>query len=284
MWPSLRACARWLVLGVLMSAWAVAPAQARDHARDHTRPGRAGRGAGPSAKVKKARDHFQQGQRLFTVSRYREALEEFKEAFVAVEDPVFLYNIAQCHRLLGENGEAVRFYRRYAEAAPSAAERARAEKWIAELEAGGAGAPPVAAKGPATGPATVNPPAVTPSITPAPVGTVTPPPVGSSPSPVPPSASSSPAASASPTSPLPPPSLAAQAGIEPAPMAGEPAPSVSFTAPAPADPGPSRPIYKRWWFWAGVGAVVVLGGVAAASASSDQPLGCGMGINRCERL
>ena len=37
-----------------------------------------------------------------------------------VEDPVFLYNIAQCHRLLGENAEAVRFYRRYLEAAPAA--------------------------------------------------------------------------------------------------------------------------------------------------------------------
>jgi hypothetical protein len=89
------------------------------------------------AAVTKAKRHFEQGQRLFTVSRYREALEEFKEAFVAVQDPVFLFNIAQSHRLLGERGEALRFYRRFLESrpAPPAQERARAQKWIAELEA-----------------------------------------------------------------------------------------------------------------------------------------------------
>jgi len=47
---------------------------------------------------------------------------------------------------------------------------------------------------------------------------------------------------------IPPPEVVARAAPEPTPG----------PAPAPADqPARGRPIYKRWWFWAGVGAVAV---------------------------
>jgi tetratricopeptide (TPR) repeat protein len=88
----------------------------------------------PAQDLASARAHFERGQRLFKVSRYREALEEFKEAYLIKPDPSFLYNIAQCHRLLGERADAIMFYRRYLEAAPQSRNRPEVEKRIADLE------------------------------------------------------------------------------------------------------------------------------------------------------
>jgi hypothetical protein len=247
MWPALRA---FVVLGVLVAASA-AGAPARAQGGKAAAPGRA-------AAVEKARDHFQQGQRLYTVSRYREALEQFKNAFLAVEDPVFLYNIAQCHRLLGEKGEAARFYRRYIEAAPNGSERSRAEKWISELEST-----------PDTAPAPVSPVAPAPGMTaPKPATPVAPPPTGGTPPPI--------------TAASPPP-MGSGPNLEPPPVTGEPAPGLNLTAPPPADSEP-RPIYKKWWFWAGVGAVVVVGGVVAVAAAGKRGVTCGTGVQRCEQL
>jgi hypothetical protein len=252
MWPALRA---FVVLGVLVVA-SVASAPVRAQG---TKAGSAGR----AAAVEKARDHFQQGQRLYTVSRYREALEQFKNAFIAVEDPVFLYNIAQCHRLLRESAEAARFYRRYIEAAPSGSERSRAEKWIAELETGTAPAPVSPAPAPVVtaprpSPSPVTPPATPPAGTSPPVATASPPPAS-------------------------PPPMASGPNLEPPPVTGEPAPGLNLTAPPPDDTEP-RPIYKKWWVWAGVGAVVVVGGLVAASAAKGRGVSCGAGVQRCEQL
>jgi Tetratricopeptide repeat len=223
--PVLRAVVvLWVLTAGGVAGVATSPALAQG-----TKAGSPGR----AAAVQRAKESFQQGQKLFTVSRYREALEQFKNAFLAVEDPVFLFNIAQCHRLLGEKEEAARFYRRYLEAAPSnASERARAEKWIAELEAGQSVPTPVAAAAP--------PPA-------------------------------------------PPPLMGSTPNLEPPPVAGDPAPGINLTAPPPADTEP-RPIYKKWWFWAGVGAVVVVGGIAAAAAASGGGVTCGGGVQKCEQL
>jgi len=244
----------WISLGVLLlaSAARVTPAAAQSPG---ARPQAAPASPGREAALEKAREHFQQGQRLFKVSRYREALERFKEAFVAIEDPVFLYNIAQCHRLLGENAEAVLFYRRYLEAAPAASERARAKKWIAELEATAAGASP-------------------------PVGATTAPSRSSSSNPSRPAASPS---SSLAVSPPPASGAAAPARIKPAPAEAEPSAAVTFTSPPPG-PAPDRPIYKRWWFWAGAGAAAILGAVAIGAAVKNRPVTCGSGIARCEQL
>ena len=82
----------------------------------------------------KAMEHFREGRKLYQISDYRAALQEFKRAFLFKEDPVFLFNIAQCHRQLGEREEAVTFYRRYVAAAPEAENRAQVEKIIRELQ------------------------------------------------------------------------------------------------------------------------------------------------------
>jgi tetratricopeptide (TPR) repeat protein len=81
-----------------------------------------------------ARQHFETGTRLFQVGEYRKALEEFRAAHVAKPDPAFLYNSAQCHRLLGERREALTLYRRFLVLEPETPKRPLVEKQIRELE------------------------------------------------------------------------------------------------------------------------------------------------------
>src|SRR5215510_5060284 len=66
-----------------------------------------------------ARAHFDRGRSLFEGEDYRKAIVEFKAAQVEKPDPAFLYNIAECHRRLGEPSEALLFYRRFLETAPA---------------------------------------------------------------------------------------------------------------------------------------------------------------------
>jgi tetratricopeptide (TPR) repeat protein len=82
-----------------------------------------------------ARSHFAMGTRLYEVGEYRQALDEFKAAHLAKPDPAFLYNIAQCHRQLGDLDLAATMYRRYLVASPNAKNRTEVEKRVAEIEA-----------------------------------------------------------------------------------------------------------------------------------------------------
>jgi tetratricopeptide (TPR) repeat protein len=89
-----------------------------------------------NADVAKARAHYERGQALYQLGEYHQALDEFKAAHVEKTDPAFLYNIAQCYRLLDQPGEALVFYKRYLSLAPVSALRPEVERRIAELEAG----------------------------------------------------------------------------------------------------------------------------------------------------
>jgi hypothetical protein len=83
-----------------------------------------------------AKEHYNQGTRHYELSHYQEALSAFEAAYMAVPDPVFLFNIAQCHRKMGHDKEAVGFYKSYLRAAPNAPNRADVQKRIRELESG----------------------------------------------------------------------------------------------------------------------------------------------------
>ncbi|MEO6952239.1 MAG: hypothetical protein ABI321_10525 [Polyangia bacterium] len=89
------------------------------------------------AQSKGARQHYASGTKHFDLGEYRQALEEFKEAYRLKEDPVFLFNIAQCHRLIGDadsNVEALRFYRSYLNRAPDAPNRRDVDAKIVALQ------------------------------------------------------------------------------------------------------------------------------------------------------
>jgi len=88
------------------------------------------------ADAAQARVHFERGRTFFEVDEYRKAIAEFKAAHIEKPDPAFLYNIAECHRRLGEVGDALVFYRRFLATAPQTDKtRPLVEQRIAELKA-----------------------------------------------------------------------------------------------------------------------------------------------------
>ena len=48
-----------------------------------------------------AKQHYESGASHFDLAEYEQALVEFKEAYRLKPDATLLYNIAQCHRKLG---------------------------------------------------------------------------------------------------------------------------------------------------------------------------------------
>src|SRR5688572_22796291 len=174
--------------------------------------------APPSPEEKtRARDHYQKGLTHYDIKEYSDALGEFKNAYRVVQDPAFLFNIAQCYRKLGQDIEALDYYRNYLRRFPTAPNRGEVERRIQEIER------ELAAKAPATGtppPGVVEPPASRPAQ--APVTPLTAPP----------------AASAPPAT-LPPPPATATAGTSTSP----PAAIVTATPDAGGEPA----FYQRWW-------------------------------------
>src|SRR5262245_60337307 len=164
----------------------------------------------------RARAHFELGRRYFQVDEYRKAIEEFKAAHVEEADPAFLYNIAECHRRLGENREALTYYRRFLKLSPAnAPSRANAEKRITELQS----APDMAAgSGAAPAPEPKAAPPASDAGGGAPAGGA--PPVTSAPAPA----------------------------AEP-PPAGVVGIGASTTAPPPSETAEARPFYTRGWFF-----------------------------------
>jgi hypothetical protein len=82
----------------------------------------------------KASAHFEKGTRLYQVGEYEKALVEFKAGHVEEPDASFLFNIAQCHRLMGQPREAIVFYKRFLSLSPDTPMRADVERKIKDLE------------------------------------------------------------------------------------------------------------------------------------------------------
>jgi tetratricopeptide (TPR) repeat protein len=81
-----------------------------------------------------ARKYFQSASKHFDLGEYREALEDFKSGYRLKDDPIFLYNIGQCERLLGHNVEAIRSYKAYLRRKPDAPNRGEVQKKVDALE------------------------------------------------------------------------------------------------------------------------------------------------------
>jgi tetratricopeptide (TPR) repeat protein len=156
-----------------------------------------------------AKAHFAAGLRHFNLTEYEQALGEFKEGYRSKPDPVFLYNIGQCHRKLGHIEEAITFYRSYLREAPDAKNRDEVERRIGELES-----LRDAQNASSTSSEMAKP-------------------------------------RPSPTSQAAQERAAAEASV-PGPGAG-----IGLDSRAEAPARSARPTYKRWWFWAATGAVVV---------------------------
>ncbi|HVU51944.1 MAG TPA: hypothetical protein VHL80_14705, partial [Polyangia bacterium] len=87
----------------IVVAWTVALAAATS----------AGAAGGEAARLREAREHYEQAVAHYNLDELAPALAEFREAYRLKPDPSFLFNIAQCHRKLGETDAALDFYRKY---------------------------------------------------------------------------------------------------------------------------------------------------------------------------
>jgi tetratricopeptide (TPR) repeat protein len=182
--------------------------------------------AAPLDDEKQARALYDRAEKSFDLGKFGDALADYQSAYEAKPLPGFLFNIAQCYRNMGKFERARFFFRRYLALEPHAPNRRRVEELIAEmskqLEAQAASPAPAVEPKPVEAPPLVTP--LAPGAAP------------------------------------PPPPTAVRAELAPAIPTGA-VPVVTATAPPPAQRGP-QPLWRRWWFWTGVGAVVA-GGIAA---------------------
>lgn len=64
-------------------------------------------------KEAQARQHFERAETHYRLGAFKEALDEYQAALKQVRRPSIIFNIAQCHRQLGQDREALFFYRLY---------------------------------------------------------------------------------------------------------------------------------------------------------------------------
>ncbi|HEY4187798.1 MAG TPA: tetratricopeptide repeat protein [Polyangia bacterium] len=201
-----------------------------------------------------ARRHYEEGTKAFNLGEYPRAIAEFKAAYNAKPDPSLLYNIGQSFRLQGDAGQAIFFYKSFLRNMPATPNRKEVEGHIRALEK--QAQVEEQRKEAAAVPVVTAPPVVAVPVTPAAPVVVPPPPVETAPPVVVKPIESAPSSTT-------PPSLETQ----PAPAA----PTVDLS-PRPSDePPPPRPIYKKWWFWTGIGAVLLVGGAVAVAARNKPP-------------
>jgi tetratricopeptide (TPR) repeat protein len=82
----------------------------------------------------KAKEAFRLATQHYYLGEYREALQSFKEAYRAFEDPVLLFDIAQSYRQLLNDQLALREYNMYLTVAPNAPNRDEVRALIEKLE------------------------------------------------------------------------------------------------------------------------------------------------------
>jgi len=85
--------------------------------------------------VRAAKRHFERGEKLYALTKFKEALDEYQQAFDAKPIPDFLFNIGQCYRNLGDYDSAIFSYQKYLKLAPEASNREQVEQLIRDLEA-----------------------------------------------------------------------------------------------------------------------------------------------------
>ncbi len=90
--------------------------------------------AADPARKKEAKAHFTQGEKLYRLGKFQEALSEYSKAYEILPLPGFLFNIGQCHRMLDDHERAVFFFKGYLREQPKAKNRKQVEALIAECE------------------------------------------------------------------------------------------------------------------------------------------------------
>src|SRR3954471_19916614 len=199
-----------------------------------------------------ARESYTEGKRHYDLGEYDAALSAFKKAYLNYEEPVFLFNIAQCYRALGDKPAAARTYRAFLRNWPKAPNREQVERIVAQLDeaiakdASARAAPPPDTLAPANSP----PPSTTKPADKPVMASATPAPQPSAPPPTTePKTAPPPPAAGEPRAKSPPPrdELAGMVEVEP-----------NFDRPS----GSGKAL--KWWAWTLI--AVGIAGVAAVAA------------------
>lgn len=82
----------------------------------------------------KAKALFAEANQHYSLGEFDQAMASYSLAYRLKPLPAFLFNIAQCHRKMGNSKEALESYRSYLRVAPAAPNRAEVQKHISELE------------------------------------------------------------------------------------------------------------------------------------------------------
>jgi tetratricopeptide (TPR) repeat protein len=113
----------WLIVLLISLAHVTAPAPA------------IARASGGAQKNKEAaRKVFKQADNEYTQGNFEKALVLFKKALLLYRHPSFIFNIAQCHRQLGQYKKALFFYKLYISEKPDAPNAEEVQERIKEME------------------------------------------------------------------------------------------------------------------------------------------------------
>lgn len=83
---------------------------------------------------KEARAQFTAAQKAYDLGQFAQALTLYTAAYDAKPLPAFLFNIAQCHRQLGQYERALFFYRRFLSLAPPGTDTETVDELVAQVE------------------------------------------------------------------------------------------------------------------------------------------------------
>jgi tetratricopeptide (TPR) repeat protein len=81
-----------------------------------------------------AKRRYEEGTKAFNLGEFQRAVDEYRQAYNARPEPVFLYNIAQAYRLANNLPQALFFYKSYLHSDPSSPNRIEVEDRIRKLE------------------------------------------------------------------------------------------------------------------------------------------------------
>ena len=82
-----------------------------------------------------AKEYFKKAEAFYKINDYEQALENYKQSYLLSQEPVLLYNMAQCYRLLGKPEDALRTYKTFVKDSPANAKFVKeAKKFTKEFE------------------------------------------------------------------------------------------------------------------------------------------------------
>jgi hypothetical protein len=131
-WSWKRSIAHGVAFGLL----AVLPRAASAQAEPSPAAARANDKARPAQTEadRRARDLFEEGRAAFSDGQYRDAWENFREAYILSKRPELLYNVGQSADRMRLDGDALAAFKLYLEKLPNAHNRREVESRIAYLE------------------------------------------------------------------------------------------------------------------------------------------------------